>query len=73
MIMRTLNLEQLEQLEAGFSWGKCLSGIAGGAIAGFAAGTGNGVAFVLGPIGVTWGAVAAIGGGLLGASGGCFS
>ena len=35
--MRTLNLEQLEQLEAGFSWGKCLSGIAGGAIAGFAA------------------------------------
>lgn len=36
---------------------------------GFAAGTGNRVAFVLRFVGVTWGAVAAA---LLGASGGCF-
>ncbi|MDD3721157.1 MAG: hypothetical protein PHW92_01535 [Lutibacter sp.] len=61
--MKTLELNQMELIEAGFSWGKCLTGIGGGAIAGFAAGTGNGV---------TWGAVASVGGALLGASGGCF-
>lgn len=70
--MKTLELNQMQIIEAGFSWGKCLTGIGGGAITGFVAGTGNGVAFVLGPVGVTWGAVSAVGGALLGASGGCF-
>ena len=69
----TLSVSEMEEIMAGsFSWGKCLTGIGGGAIAGFAAGTGNGVAFALGPIGVTWGAIASLGGALLGASGGCF-
>jgi len=70
--MKTLELNQMEILEGGFSWGKCLLASGGGALVGFASGTGNGVAFVLGPVGVTWGALAAIGGAMVGASEGCF-
>jgi len=70
--MKTLELNQMEILEGGFSWGKCLLGIGGGALVGFATGTEHGVALVLGPVGVTWGALSAIGGAMVGASQGCF-
>ncbi|WP_428224135.1 hypothetical protein [Flavobacterium sp.] len=72
--MKKLELNQMETFEGGkkVNWAKCGTGVVGGAIAGFAAGTGNGVALTLGPVGVTWGAVSAIGGALVGASSGCF-
>jgi hypothetical protein len=70
--MKKLELNQMENLEGGFSWGRCLTGVAGGGLAGAAGASGNGVAFLLGPVGVTWTAVGALGGALLGASAGCF-
>lgn len=67
--MKTLELNQMENLEAG-SW-RCLASIAGGAMVGAAGASGNGVAFFLGPVGVTWCAIGGIGGALAGAAAGC--
>ena len=66
-------LERDEMLEiAGGSGGwNCAAGIAGGFLAGMASSTGNGVAFALGPIGVTWGFIGGVGGALLGGSAAC--
>ena len=49
----------------------CAAGIAGGLLAGMASSTGNGVAFALGPVGVTWGFIGGVGGALLGGSAAC--
>jgi len=70
--MKSISIEQMEVI-SGEGWGKCAAGLAGGALLGFASSTGNGVALTLGPIGVTWGAIGAIGGALVGGvEGGCF-
>lgn len=70
--MKSLSLAELESIN-GEGWAKCAAGLVGGAALGFASSTGNGVALVLGPVGVTWGAIGAVGGALLGGvEGGCF-
>ncbi|CAM2800452.1 MAG: hypothetical protein GZ091_18625 [Paludibacter sp.] len=67
--MKTLELNQMENLEGG-KWA-CAAGIAGGFMVGMASATGNGIAFALGPVGVTWGLIGGIGGALLGGSAVC--
>ncbi|QLH32640.1 MAG: ComC/BlpC family peptide pheromone/bacteriocin [Cyclobacteriaceae bacterium] len=70
--MKSLSLSEMEVL-TGEGWLKCAAGLVGGAAVGFASSTGNGVALVLGPVAVTWGAIGAIGGALVGGvEGGCF-
>ena len=68
--MKKLESKQMEDLEGGKAW-NCAAGIAGGFLAGMASATGNGIAFTLGPVGVTWGLVGGIGGALLGGSATC--
>lgn len=65
-------LERDEMLEiAGGSGWNCAAGIAGGFLTGMASATGNGVAFALGPVGVTWGFIGGVGGALLGGAATC--
>ena len=68
-IMNTLSLNEMELIEAG-SW-HCAGAIAGGFLGGMAACSGNGTAFFLGPVGVTWAFIGGVGGALLGASQTC--
>ncbi len=70
LALKTLSFKEMEMIEGGSFW-RCLGGIVGGAVAGFAGSTGNGIALTLGPVGVTWGAIGAIGGGLVGATSSC--
>jgi hypothetical protein len=67
--MQTLTFNEMELIEGG-SW-HCAAGIAGGFLAGMASATGNGVAFALGPVGVTWGFIGGVGGALLGGASTC--
>jgi len=67
--MNTLSLSEMELIEAG-GW-RCAAGIAGGFLLGMASATGNGVAFALGPVGVTWGFIGGVGGALSGAAAFC--
>lgn len=62
--------EEMENIMAGSGWA-CAAGIAGGFMAGMASSTGNGIAFALGPVGVTWGFIGGVGGALLGGSAAC--
>jgi hypothetical protein len=62
-------LERDEMLEiAGGSFWRCAGGIVGGAMLGAAGASGNGIAFFLGPVGVAWGTIGGIGGGITGAA-----
>lgn len=56
--MKKLELNQIETIAGGNA--RCFAAVTAGTVGGFLGGTGNGVAFLLGPIGVTWGAVGAI-------------
>jgi len=67
--MRTLTLNEMETFEGG-SW-RCAAGIAGGFLLGMANSTGNGIAFALGPVGVTWGFIGGVGGAILGGASTC--
>jgi hypothetical protein len=67
--MKSITLNQMEMIEAG-RW-QCAAAIAGGFLGGMAACSGNGTAFFLGPVGVTWSFIGGVGGGLLGASQSC--
>ncbi len=67
--MRKLELNQIETIVGGSS--RCFAAVTAGTVGGFLGGTGNGVAFLLGPIGVTWGAVGAISGAVLAAASFC--
>ncbi len=69
--MKKLEISQMENLQ-GEGWGKCALGVSGGALLGAAGASGKGVAFLVGPIGVTWTAVGAVGGALAGAAASCF-
>ena len=68
--MKKLDLVQMESFQ-GQGWGRCAAGVAGSAMVGAAGASGNGVALVLGPVGVTWTAIGAIGGALVGAASFC--
>jgi len=65
----TLTVSEMEEIMGG-NW-RCIVGIGAGAVAGFSGSTGNGVAFLLGPIAITWGAVGAVAGAVLGAATAC--
>lgn len=67
--MKKLQLNQMELTTGGNS--RCFAAVTAGTVAGFLGGTGNGVAFLLGPIGVTWGAIGAICGAVIGAASSC--
>jgi len=67
--MNTLTFNEMELIEGG-SW-QCAAGIGGGFLLGMASCTGNGTAFFLGPVGVTWGFIGGVGGALAGASQAC--
>jgi len=67
---KPVKTESAESGNGGGGW-NCAAGIAGGFLAGMASSTGNGVAFALGPVGVTWGFIGGVGGALLGASAAC--
>lgn len=66
-----LSVDEMESIMAGSGGWNCAAGIAGGFLAGMASSTGNGVAFALGPVGVTWGFIGGVGGALLGGSAAC--
>jgi hypothetical protein len=72
-----LDRDEMEETVGGYhrsngggGW-KCAAGIGGGFLTGMASATGNGVAFTLGPVGVTWGFIGGVGGALLGAAASC--
>ena len=70
-----LDRDEMEEIVGGYTrsgggW-KCAAGIGGGFLTGMASATGNGVAFSLGPVGVTWGFIGGVGGALLGAAASC--
>jgi len=67
---KPVKTESAESGNGGGGW-NCAAGIAGGFLAGMASSTGNGVAFALGPVGVTWGFIGGVGGALLGGSAAC--
>ncbi|MDA9555151.1 hypothetical protein N9R54_02835 [Pelobium sp.] len=69
--MKSLELNEMELIDGGGFW-KCALSVGGGALLGAAGASGNGVAFALGPVGVTWTAVGAVGGAMAGAAAGCF-
>lgn len=68
--MKKLELNQMEEIQ-GDGWARCAAGIVGGGLAGAAGASGNGIAFMLGPVGVGWTAIGAIGGALLGGASTC--
>lgn len=63
-----LTLEEMENVMAGSGFWRCAGGIVGGAMAGAAGASGNGIAFFLGPVGVAWSTIGGIGGGMVGAA-----
>jgi hypothetical protein len=67
--MKKLDLNQMESKTGGNA--RCFAAVTAGTVGGFLGGTGNGVAFLLGPIGVTWGAIGAISGAVLAAVASC--
>ena len=70
-IENQLSQYEMENIMAGSGRWNCAAGIAGGFLAGMASATGNGVAFALGPVEVTWGFIGGVGGALLGGSAAC--
>jgi len=68
--MKKLELNQMEEIQ-GDGWARCAAGIIGGGFAGSTGASGNGIAFMLGPVGVGWTAIGAIGGALLGGASTC--